>query len=180
MLDFYNYPLFAIFFVGLAIILAASEIGRRMGVRPRPHGSGSIFTLEGAVLGLLALGVRSRSRPTHAFIEVPLIHLVTLAGTSCGADACADGRTNACTPTGITGDRAAGGTARGTTQGPGCANRRTRGLASIGRTLVGSALGLGGAAHGCKSNEDRNNQAKLHKYLPSATALLSGWDITTG
>ena len=175
MLDFYNYPLFAIFFW-------SRDHPRRQ--RDRTPYGGSIFTLEGAVLGLLALGVRSRSRPTHAFIEVPLIHLVTLAGTSCGVDACADGRTNACTPTGITGDRAAdgaaGGTARGTTQGPGCANRRTRGLASIGRTLVGSALGLGGAAHGCKSNEDRNNQAKLHKYPPSATALLSGWDITTG
>lgn len=53
--DLYNYPLFVIFFVGLAIILAASEIGRRMGVRASAHRGGSISTLEGAVLGLLAL-----------------------------------------------------------------------------------------------------------------------------
>lgn len=55
MLDLYNYPLFAIFFVGLAIILAASEIGRRVGVRASARRGGSISTLEGAVLGLLAL-----------------------------------------------------------------------------------------------------------------------------
>lgn len=55
MLDLYNYPLFVIFFVGLAIILACSEIGRRIGLRAKAHGGGSISTLEGAVLGLLAL-----------------------------------------------------------------------------------------------------------------------------
>ena len=55
MIDLYNYPLFAIFFVGLAVILVASEIGRRLGLRARAHGGGSISTLEGAVLGLLAL-----------------------------------------------------------------------------------------------------------------------------
>ena len=55
MLDLYNYPLFSIFFVGLAIILAASEIGRRVGVRASARRGGSISTLEGAVLGLRAL-----------------------------------------------------------------------------------------------------------------------------
>jgi hypothetical protein len=55
MLDLYNYPLFAIFLVGVVLVLAASEIGRRMGVLAGANGGGSISTLESAVLGLMAL-----------------------------------------------------------------------------------------------------------------------------
>ena len=57
MIDLYDYPLLPIFFVGLVIILAASEIGRWLGVRARNRGEGDddISTLESAVLGLLAL-----------------------------------------------------------------------------------------------------------------------------
>ncbi len=55
MLDLYNYPLLMIFLVGLVLILAASEIGRRIGVQASARGGGNISTLESAVLGLLAL-----------------------------------------------------------------------------------------------------------------------------
>lgn len=55
MFDLYNYPLFVIFFVGVVLILAASEIGRRIGVRASANGGGDISTLESAVLGLMAL-----------------------------------------------------------------------------------------------------------------------------
>jgi hypothetical protein len=53
--DLYNYPLFAIFLTGVVVILAASEIGRRIGVHAGANGGGSISTLESAVLGLMAL-----------------------------------------------------------------------------------------------------------------------------
>lgn len=55
MLDLYNYPLFVIFLVGVVLILAASEIGRRIGMRASARGGGDISTLESAVLGLMAL-----------------------------------------------------------------------------------------------------------------------------
>jgi hypothetical protein len=55
MLDLNAYQLLPIFLVSSAIILAASEIGRRLGVRTRSRGGDNVTTLEGAVLGLLAL-----------------------------------------------------------------------------------------------------------------------------
>jgi hypothetical protein len=55
MLDLYDYPLFAIFLVGVVLILAASEIGRRIGIHAAANGGGEVSTLESAVLGLMAL-----------------------------------------------------------------------------------------------------------------------------
>ncbi len=56
MLDLYNYSLLTLFLVGLAVILCASEIGRRIGVLlTGARGSDSISVLESAILGLLAL-----------------------------------------------------------------------------------------------------------------------------
>jgi hypothetical protein len=55
MFNLNNYQLLPIFLVSLVVILAASEIGRRLGVRIGGRGGDSISTLVGAVLGLLAL-----------------------------------------------------------------------------------------------------------------------------
>jgi hypothetical protein len=55
MIDLHDYPLVPIFLVSLVAILAASEIGRRLGVRAGRRGGDNVSTLEGAVLGLLAL-----------------------------------------------------------------------------------------------------------------------------
>lgn len=55
MFDLYDYPLFVIFLVGVVLILAASEIGRRIGMHASIKGGGDISTLESAVLGLMAL-----------------------------------------------------------------------------------------------------------------------------
>jgi hypothetical protein len=55
MLDLYNYSLLTIFLAGLALIVAASEIGRLLGVRVGKRGGDNVSTLEAAVLGLLAL-----------------------------------------------------------------------------------------------------------------------------
>lgn len=55
MLDLYNYPLLEIFLVGVVTILAASEIGRGIGMHAKAAGGGDISTLESAVLGLMAL-----------------------------------------------------------------------------------------------------------------------------
>jgi hypothetical protein len=55
MLDLDNYPLLPIFLVSVVLILAASEIGRRSGVRASARGGRNISTLESAVLGLMAL-----------------------------------------------------------------------------------------------------------------------------
>jgi hypothetical protein len=55
MFNLNNYQLLPIFLVSLVVILAASEIGRRLGVRTGGQGGNSISTLAGAVLGLLAL-----------------------------------------------------------------------------------------------------------------------------
>lgn len=50
-----NYPLLLIFAASLVAILGASEIGRRYGLRNRHRGRQNISTLEGSILGLLAL-----------------------------------------------------------------------------------------------------------------------------
>jgi hypothetical protein len=51
--DLNNYQLLPVFLVSLVVILAAAEIGRWLGVRG--GGEENVPTLEGAVLGLLAL-----------------------------------------------------------------------------------------------------------------------------
>jgi hypothetical protein len=50
-----DYHLLTIFVVGLVVILGASEIGRLLGLRATGRGGDDVSTLEGAVLGLLAL-----------------------------------------------------------------------------------------------------------------------------
>jgi len=57
MIDLYNYSLLTIFLVGVAAILLAIEIGHWLGVRATGKGGDNISTLEGAVIGLLALMV---------------------------------------------------------------------------------------------------------------------------
>ncbi len=55
-IDLKDYNLFPIFLVSLLVILAASEIGRLLGIRHAKDQDGdSVSTLEGAILGLLAL-----------------------------------------------------------------------------------------------------------------------------
>jgi hypothetical protein len=53
--DLNAYQLLPIFLISTAVILAASELGRWLGVRTGGRGESSVPTLEGAVLGLLAL-----------------------------------------------------------------------------------------------------------------------------
>jgi len=55
MFDLSNYPLPAIFFIGLAAILLVSEIGWQLGICSKDGGGSNITTLESAMLGLLAL-----------------------------------------------------------------------------------------------------------------------------
>jgi hypothetical protein len=55
--DLYSYSLLTIFLVSAAVILACSEIGRRVGMRSIGRGGKSIATLESAILALLALMV---------------------------------------------------------------------------------------------------------------------------
>ncbi|NVO13434.1 MAG: hypothetical protein HXX10_05295 [Rhodoplanes sp.] len=55
MLDLNDYPLLAVFLVSTTIILLASEFGRRLGVRAGNRGGDNVATLEGAILGLMAL-----------------------------------------------------------------------------------------------------------------------------
>jgi hypothetical protein len=50
-----DYQLLTIFVVGTIAILGASEGGRLLGIRALGRGGGDVSTLEGAVLGLLAL-----------------------------------------------------------------------------------------------------------------------------
>lgn len=57
MTDLYSYSLQTVFLVGLAGILIATEIGRRLGLNIGRRGGDNIATLEAAVLGLLALMV---------------------------------------------------------------------------------------------------------------------------
>ena len=54
-IEFNHYPLWSIFLVSFVAILGASEIGRRLGVRASGRGGDNVATLEGAILGLLAL-----------------------------------------------------------------------------------------------------------------------------
>jgi len=54
-IDLNDYPLWSIFLVSFVAILGASEIGRRLGVRASGRGGDNVSTLEGAILGLLAL-----------------------------------------------------------------------------------------------------------------------------
>jgi hypothetical protein len=55
MIDLYSYSLLTIFVVGVAVILAFSELGWRLGMRSNGRGRGNVSTLEGSMLGLLAL-----------------------------------------------------------------------------------------------------------------------------
>ncbi len=48
-------PLLPVFLVSVAVILCAGELGRRLGVRRGRKGGDNVATLEGAILGLLAL-----------------------------------------------------------------------------------------------------------------------------
>jgi hypothetical protein len=57
MLDVNDYPLVAIFPVSLVLILGAGEIGHWLGERAARRGASAVSTLEGAILGLLALMV---------------------------------------------------------------------------------------------------------------------------
>ena len=54
-LDLNSYPLLAIFVASLVIILAASEIGRVLGVRAKTRGGDDVNALVSAVVGLVAL-----------------------------------------------------------------------------------------------------------------------------
>jgi len=56
MIDLYNYSLPTISLLGLAAILVAIEVGHRLGARSN-KGDDNVPTLEGAVIGLLALMV---------------------------------------------------------------------------------------------------------------------------
>jgi len=50
-----DYQLLPIFLISLVVILAATELGRWLGVRAGNRGGDQVLTLQGAVLGLLAL-----------------------------------------------------------------------------------------------------------------------------
>ena len=53
--NIHGYPLVAMFSVGLVLILGAGEFGRWLGQRSGRRGAPGVSTLEGAILGLLAL-----------------------------------------------------------------------------------------------------------------------------
>src|SRR5947208_6022638 len=55
MIELNDYPLTLVFVISLALILAASEIGHRLGLRAGDTGGANIATLESSMLGLLAL-----------------------------------------------------------------------------------------------------------------------------
>ena len=55
MINLYGYSLLTIFLVGLAAILAVSELGWQLGMRHEGQGGANVSTLESAMLGLLAL-----------------------------------------------------------------------------------------------------------------------------
>jgi hypothetical protein len=55
MLDLSDYPLLPIFLISSISILAAGEIGCRLGVRLGNKGGDNASKLEGAILGILAL-----------------------------------------------------------------------------------------------------------------------------
>jgi uncharacterized membrane protein YidH (DUF202 family) len=54
-IELYHYHLLPVFLVSVAVILAASEIGRRLGARTTGRSGKNISTLESAILALLAL-----------------------------------------------------------------------------------------------------------------------------
>ena len=54
-IDLHDYSLSIIFLVSVVFMLAASEAGRLLGVRAIGRGGDDVSTLEGAILGLLAL-----------------------------------------------------------------------------------------------------------------------------
>ena len=54
-MDLHEYQLVPIFLVSLVVVLGAIELGRLLGARIRDRGGDQVFTLESAVLGLLAL-----------------------------------------------------------------------------------------------------------------------------
>jgi hypothetical protein len=55
MIDLASFPLWSILLASIAALLAASEIGRWFGARTTSRGGENVSTLEGAMLGLLAL-----------------------------------------------------------------------------------------------------------------------------
>jgi hypothetical protein len=56
MAHFYDFSLLSVFFVGVAMVLLASEIGWQLGTRIKPAGmGGNISAVEQSLLGLLAL-----------------------------------------------------------------------------------------------------------------------------
>jgi hypothetical protein len=55
MIELYEYPLWQIFLVGLGVICASVEVGCWLAKNAGQQSSGNVSTLEGAVLGLLAL-----------------------------------------------------------------------------------------------------------------------------
>ena len=55
MSDLHTYPLLTVFLVGLGMILIATEIGRRLGLRVSDADDSQLTTLEAAIIGLLAL-----------------------------------------------------------------------------------------------------------------------------
>jgi hypothetical protein len=54
-IDLHEHQLVPIFFVSLVVVMVASEFGRLLGARVGDRGGDQVFTLESAVLGLLAL-----------------------------------------------------------------------------------------------------------------------------
>lgn len=54
-MDLHSYPLLTVFLIGLAAILLATEIGRRLGLRSAARNDTQLGTLEAGILGMLAL-----------------------------------------------------------------------------------------------------------------------------
>jgi len=54
-MDLHEYQLLPIFLASLVVVLGATELGRFLGARVGDRGGDQVFTLESAVLGLLAL-----------------------------------------------------------------------------------------------------------------------------
>jgi hypothetical protein len=55
MTDLHTYPLLTVFLIGLGLILVATELGRRLGLASGKREDTQLGTLEGAILGMLAL-----------------------------------------------------------------------------------------------------------------------------
>jgi len=82
-----DYSLLAIFAASLVLILGASEVGHWLGVRAARKGAAKVSTLEGAILGLLALMIgftfsmalaRFEARRDGAMIEAAAIGTTAL------------------------------------------------------------------------------------------------------